>query len=305
MKPLISYYGGKQRMAHNIIPLIPKHTVYVEPFAGGAAIFFLKPWPDVSNADHYREVLNDKNSDLINLYRCFQDKDKAERLIHRLEFTLYSRGEYVTAKEKEEVLDDVERAARFYINIQKSFSNSLSSGWRTSVYSHSLAATWANRINSLKDFFPRLSAVHIEQDDAIAVIKRWDSPQTFFYCDPPYPGANQGHYSGYTTEDFKNLVSSLDECHGSFLLSNYDQTEVTMPQGWERFNFDASSSAAKTSGRDRSKKAESSGPTKRIEAVWRRFNKTPLRDEIQKLYDMGKFDCFASNPNDQQEGFLK
>ena len=109
MKPLISYYGGKQRMAHNIIPLIPKHTVYVEPFAGGAAIFFLKPWPDLSDRDHYREVLNDKNGDLINLYRCFQDKEKSERLIHRLEFTLYSRGEYVTAKEKEEVCSWMQR----------------------------------------------------------------------------------------------------------------------------------------------------------------------------------------------------
>ena len=63
MKPPISYYGGKQRMASKIIPLIPPHTVYVEPFAGGAAILFNKPWPSVTNRDHYREIINDTDGD--------------------------------------------------------------------------------------------------------------------------------------------------------------------------------------------------------------------------------------------------
>ena len=69
-KPATSYYGGKQRMAHNVIPLLPKHTVYVEPFCGGATIMFKKPWPAVSNRDHYREVINDHDERLINFYRA-------------------------------------------------------------------------------------------------------------------------------------------------------------------------------------------------------------------------------------------
>lgn len=69
MKPAFPYYGGKQRIASKITELIPKHTVYVEPFAGGAAVFFKKPWPDVSNTGHYREVLNDTNGDVVNFFR--------------------------------------------------------------------------------------------------------------------------------------------------------------------------------------------------------------------------------------------
>lgn len=32
IKTPISYYGGKQSMIKDIIPLIPKHNIYVEPF---------------------------------------------------------------------------------------------------------------------------------------------------------------------------------------------------------------------------------------------------------------------------------
>lgn len=65
MKPPFSYYGGKQRMASKIIPYIPKHTVYVEPFCGSATILFKKPWPNVTNTHHYREYINDTNKCLL------------------------------------------------------------------------------------------------------------------------------------------------------------------------------------------------------------------------------------------------
>lgn len=38
----ISYYGGKQSMLPHILPLIPKHEIYVEPFFGGGAVFWAK-----------------------------------------------------------------------------------------------------------------------------------------------------------------------------------------------------------------------------------------------------------------------
>ena len=66
MKPLISYYGGKQRIASRILDYFPPHTVYVEPIAGGAALLFAKSKPVVKDKSLYREVLNDKNDLLIN-----------------------------------------------------------------------------------------------------------------------------------------------------------------------------------------------------------------------------------------------
>lgn len=49
MKTPIAYYGGKQRLASRIVKLMPKHTVYVEPFCGGAAVLFVKPFPSISD----------------------------------------------------------------------------------------------------------------------------------------------------------------------------------------------------------------------------------------------------------------
>lgn len=48
----LSYIGGKRRIAKQLVALIPDHTTYVEPFAGGAQVFFHKPRSKV-------EVLND------------------------------------------------------------------------------------------------------------------------------------------------------------------------------------------------------------------------------------------------------
>jgi len=296
VKPVISYYGGKQRQAANIVPLIPKHTVYVEPFAGGAAVFFAKPWPEVGTSTHYREYLNDKDERLINLYRVLQTPEKREALVERLSLTLFSETEYAKAKDLESE-SDVDRAWAYYVNIQQSFINQLNGGWGRGVYSRNLQATWAKKVARLPEYLDRMSSVGVTCDDALTIIQQLDSPQTFFYCDPPYPGAHQGHYDGYTVEDFQTLVETLNQCQGSFLLSNYEQPSVTMPDDWERFEFDATASSRGRGGYDRSQKRDESDQNRqRTEVVWRRFNRVKPRPEILSLYASGAFACFASPP---------
>lgn len=298
MKPVISYYGGKQRQAKNIVPLIPKHTVYVEPFAGGAAIFFSKPWPNVSNTHHYREYLNDKDERLINFYRVLQTPEKREALIERLSLTLFSEAEHAKAKDLESG-SDIDRAWAYYVNIQQSFSNVIGRGWSRSVFGENSQASWLNKVSRLPDYLERMASVGVTCQDALKVIEQLDSPQTFFYCDPPYPNADQGHYTGYGIADFQALVDMLDRCQGSFLLSNYEQPEAKIPDNWERFEFHAVTSGLRRVGYDRGKKTDESRQNrKRTEVVWRRFNRVPVRPEIQALYTSGAFDCFASPKED-------
>jgi DNA adenine methylase len=278
LKPAFPYYGGKQKMAHNIIPLIPKHTVYCEPFCGGAAIFFGKPTPVITNNHHYRNVLNDRDHRIINFFTVL--RDNPDELIRRLSVTPYSRE--VHKLSKTDVTDDpIQQAVNFYINIQQSFSNVFNESWGITKYGGCSPKEFVNSIDRLPACVNALREAFIECDDAIKVIKRWDSPQTFFYCDPPYPHANQGHYSGYTLEDLQMLVNTLDSCEGSFLLSNYEQPDIILPEDWKKYEFSHTVSAGRLSKK-----------LIRKEVVWSRCNTKPVRAEIQKLYDSGKFDCF-------------
>ena len=65
--PIVPWMGGKRRLADRLIPLFPPHECYVAVFAGGAALFFLRPIPAPT------EVLNDINGDLVCLYRVVQN----------------------------------------------------------------------------------------------------------------------------------------------------------------------------------------------------------------------------------------
>lgn len=263
-------------MVHHIVPLIPRHTVYAEPFAGGAAVMFAKPWPAVTNTHHYREVINDIDDNLVNFYR--QLRDNGEKLCRLLSLTTHSENEYRLAKDFG-CCDALERARRYFVNIQQSFSSKLNGGWSRSKYGRNFAATWMVKVDNLHEYIDRMRSVYISNTCALKFIEQWDSSQTFFYCDPPYPGAEQGHYSGYALDDYKRLIEKLSGIKGSFILSNYDQP-VDVPDNWEKFEFGATCTADKKR-------------TKRTEVVYRHISTEQVRPELQKLYDLGMFDCFS------------
>ena len=79
--------------------------------------------------------------------------------------------------------------------------------------------------NKKKDFIgdlaTRLENAQIESCDALRIIRSRDSAKTLFYCDPPYIGAHQGHYSGYNEADYQALLNELAQIQGKFLLSSY------------------------------------------------------------------------------------
>jgi DNA adenine methylase len=86
------------------------------------------------------------------------------------------------------------------------------------------------------DYAIRLQQVQIECCDALRIIKSRDTADTFFYLDPPYVGSDQGHYDGYTQEDFNTLLETLANIKGKFLLSSFRNkrlTDFTGRNGWE------------------------------------------------------------------------
>lgn len=275
-------------MSSKIVPLLPRHTVYVEPFCGGAAVFFAKPWPPVKNNNHYCEVLNDIDSRIVNLYRVVQDPVLGPEFVRRAAMP-YSRELFLEAKTKL-YLSGVDGATAYWTVIQQSFCNTMK-GWGTRIYNQNGAATWANKVDHLPEYLDRMMGVHIEHDDAIAVIKRWDSPQTLFYCDPPYPNTDQDPYTKYTDlytqEHFETLCATLDGCQGSFVLSGYDNPAPR--DHWEKFTFETTSSAAGggriCSQKDRTKATTKGEKEKRTEVVWRVDRSDTARVEVQKIWE--------------------
>lgn len=245
MKPIISYYGGKQRIASHIVDAIRtvSHKVYVEPFAGGAAVLFAKGKPNPVNNDSYRECINDKDERIVTLYRVCQEQK--EELLHMLRHTPYSQAEHRNARTILQAPHEhtpLRVAWAVVVQTRQSFGNGIEKGWRTNTQSQNSAKTWATYLDWLPVLLERFRGVYVSCEDALRCIERWDSSDTLFYCDPPYPGANQGHYSGYTMEDWRALCDALDTCQGSYILSNYPQ-DVVPASAQRRVEIDAVMSA--------------------------------------------------------------
>ena len=279
-KPPFSYYGGKQKMAAKICALMPAHTVYVEPFCGSAAVFFMKGLPQNKNSNHYRETLNDTNGLIINFFRVMQNKRQQAELIERLEYTLYAQDDYKYSKLlcRDIVDDPVLMAWAWYVNVNFSFANKLNAGFGTANYSRELAITHYNRVERIKMYRDRLKCTTIMNEPALRIIERFDSPQTLHYVDPPYPETNQGHYSGFTQQDFKQLIDRLKSCKGAVLLSCYNNPAV--PEDWVKHEFHAVAHSSGSVGDKRGLESQTYTKPKRIECVWYKPASGILRPDL-------------------------
>lgn len=245
-KTPISYYGGKQSMLKHILPLIPIHTTYVEPFFGGGAVFFAKP---ISKF----EVINDYNGNVVNFY--LELKNNYLELKKLVEATPYSREVYkqaLTIYHSPYIFTPVHRAWAFWVCTSQGFSNKVGS-WRSSgATSKEVQMLENKKMSFTEELSTRLNLVQIECKDATDLIKKLDAPETFFYVDPPYVDSNQGHYGGYTQEHFNNLLDLLSKVQGKFLLSSYPNTalaDYSKKSNWTTKNIEMNLSASQVSGR--------------------------------------------------------
>jgi DNA adenine methylase len=287
IKPLFSYYGGKRRLATRIAAECWKipHSVYTEPFAGGCAVLFAKGLPAISNSDHYREAINDRDSRIANIY--WVARHHPDELERRLQLTPYSQECYREAVQlcKEGSDDRIEMAWAAIVNLEMSFANKMNGGWGTNVCSENRAATWAAKRTSLTFAMKRLDRVYLGNEDALRFIERWDSPQSLHYTDPPYPNTEQGHYSGYTLDDWQALCNLLDDINGSYILSNYFQPiEPKSAQQRIEISVNCSSSGAGMVGKNRDKSraatAEELGDRSRTEVLWICDRSHKIRKEL-------------------------
>lgn len=224
----ISYYGGKQHLISEILPIIPKHIQYVEPFCGGASVFWSK-----QKSDH--EVINDINQAVFNFwYVCKTDFDNLKL---KIENTLHSENEYITAREilKKEITDKTLYAWAFWTSIALSFSNKLNGGFAFSSTGIHSQNTRKKRESFESYIYERMKDVEIFNRDAIELILLKDNPDTFMYFDPPYPDTTCAHYQK-TEEVFFRLIEILPSLKCKWVLSSYlneSLIEARDKNGWQ------------------------------------------------------------------------
>jgi DNA adenine methylase len=213
----LSYIGGKNRIAKRVIALFPPHTTYVEPFAGGAQVFFHKQPSKV-------EVLNDLDGEIVNFFRICQAHHS--ELIRYLRFMLVSRQWYEVLRATDPaVLTDIQRAARYLYILKASFAGIVR---RPSYHFHVVQPPGFNpkRLPQLiEKTHKRLERVQIENSSYERVLSRYDRKTTFFYLDPPYFGRALYRHN-LTTKDFGILEERLQNVQGKFILSLNDVPEV-------------------------------------------------------------------------------
>jgi DNA adenine methylase len=242
-RPALRYHGGKWRLADWIIGHMPAHHCYVEPFGGGGSVLIQKPPVPV-------EVYNDLSGRVVNFFRVLREQPDA--LIVAVALTPYSRQEMALAREPSD--DPLEAARRFFVLSWQGRGGPTArwnTGWRFQreiIKRNSTVKDW-NELDRLLAVAGRLKQVQIECDDALAVIRRYDTPATLFYCDPPYLqetrskwGAKNG--AAYDHESspalHRDLAATLHAAQGMAIVSGYPSADYAdLYPGWRRVSCTA------------------------------------------------------------------
>lgn len=227
MNKLIAFgwYGGKFSHLDWLLPLLPKATHFCDVFGGSAAVL-------INRSPSPVETYNDLDSEVVNFFRVL--RDEREALIEAIGLTPFSREELSVASTREPGLSDKERARRFFVcarQVRTGLAQRASAGrWAHCLLTSragmaGAVSRWLGSVEDLSEIAQRLLRVQIEHSSALELIQRYDSEETLFYCDPPYPHGSRGDSQAYrhemTDSDHRDLAEVLHQVKGKVALSSY------------------------------------------------------------------------------------
>jgi DNA adenine methylase len=199
-----------------ILPIIPEHQKYVEPFVGGGAVFWSKSPSKI-------EIINDLDGFVANFYEVSKQRfNELETLIKSSKFSRLNHDQACVIRQHPELFGNLKRAWAFYYLANASMFSILGNQMNSPSSSNKPITTFNNKVNRFtEEFENRLKNTFIESRDALYVLTRHDSPTAFHFIDPPYFNADMGHYKGYSLEDFRALLEVCALLEGKFLLTCY------------------------------------------------------------------------------------
>lgn len=221
--------GGKYFDLPFILPYFPGDIHhFVDVFGGSASVIINMPPTPIM-------TYNDINGEIVNFFR--QLRGWPRDLITNLLLTPYSREEYAACVETPaEAPDDLERARRFYVRVRQTMlgmggQKELPRRLWARVVNHTGNAEisqWLNGIDKLPQIADIFQSIQIENESALDIIRKMDSEQVFFYCDPPY--VMETRRSGWEYEyefgeaEHTALAEALGACKARVMVSGYPGT---------------------------------------------------------------------------------
>jgi DNA adenine methylase len=190
MNTPITYYGGKQRMLRHILPLVPEHFLYDEPFFGSGSVFWAKEPARV-------EFINDHNTEVINFYRVLKLRFPA--LKREIDATLHSERQH---RETGQVYgnsgqyDEVKRAWAFHVLPHQTFYAVMCNSWKCYMKRNGAKQFSGKKAALTEEYAKRLEHTSFFCSEALDVLRKTDRENAFHYIDPPYFGLRDYGVSG-------------------------------------------------------------------------------------------------------------
>lgn len=252
MNQPIKIHGGKHYLAAKIVALFPKrYLTYCEPyFGGGSVLLRLQP-------DGHSEIANDLDGDLANFWGILSSDTMHKRLVEKLSLTPFSEQEFRFATNTNADDRPLQRAVNFFVRCRmslagrrKDFTAISSSRVRRGM--NEQVSAWITAIDGLPEVYQRMRRVLVLSRPAVKLISQVDHKKTVFYCDPPYLQSTRNTISEYgeyemSYADHVELLETLQEISGKFLLSGYDNDlyeQYRRKNKWKRHQFIVPNAAA-------------------------------------------------------------
>jgi DNA adenine methylase len=230
--------GGKAAAAMRIVTAFPDagtFDTYVEPCAGACHVLMAKP------VYGHEEIINDLDGNLIAFWKeMLVNAPAMQAYLDRLPYARALYYDFYRSLFDGSDLNQFDRAVRYFYCLR-----STGTGWlrRSPVgWNHkgSNVCSFRSALELFEAVADRLKYVAIDNRDVLASVKRYDSPRTLFYVDPPYINAESYYEASKHGFPHADLAALLNQVQGYVTLSYYPDPELEQwypVSKWQRMTW--------------------------------------------------------------------
>lgn len=226
---ITGYYGGKDRLAAKIIPLLPPHNRYCEPFCGFASVLLNKPRVN-------DEIIGDLNMGTVNALRAIRNVPAS--VIETLQTLEWGRELFEMVREQQTGI-----AAIAYVAMSHHRGGSRS-GFSRQQSDRNLQRSWEH-LYEVSDRLQGVKILNMHWKETIETLGKGDT-ETLIYLDPPYLVGGDSYQCSITPTEHEDLLIWAISSRCKVAISGYDSDLYQEYLGtWNRYEFPAKSSHRK------------------------------------------------------------